>query len=70
MLNAFLTPPLVHFDSRWRDHLNAISLRRVTLDVALFYLLLFVLLTYIFYIFFIYFFIVFIHYLLLICYFF
>ena len=34
-------PPLVHFDSRWRDHLNAISLRTEWLDVALFLLLLF-----------------------------
>lgn len=37
MLNAFLTPHSFIFDSRWRDHLNAISLRRVTL-VSLFFI--------------------------------
>ena len=41
MLNAFLTPHSFIFDSRWRDHLNAISLRRATFYVALFFLLLF-----------------------------
>ena len=41
MLNAFLTPHSFIFDSRWRDHLNAISLRRVTLVSLFFYLLLF-----------------------------
>ena len=41
MLNAFLTPHSFIFDSRWRDHLNAISLRTEWLDVALFLLLLF-----------------------------
>lgn len=37
MLNAFLTPHSFIFDSRWRDHLNAISPRRVTL-VSLFFI--------------------------------
>ena len=41
MLNAFLTPHSFIFDSRWRDHLNAISLRTEWLDVALFFIVAF-----------------------------